>query len=313
MSIILACARESRSLDRPATKAWRARALTARALSTPSVISVRPRMREGIHQSRCSKADLKAASDGSQCISGSISVFVSPPVAERRHGDKRSRCFDARNVGCQLGDLRREFDDSKATIKGFRVETEEEGKERAKRLARKRPTVLDVEELDVVRFVSRAAETEVRLYLESAVNCIPDLDAMFEAEVPTLVIASYLSSGDGLNRLRTAVKGGEGFRRNAERKTRFVAALIHYWMERGKIRKSAEWEVAEAIGRFLKEPTPVPGFDVAWFASLIVRETEKETRLKGTYTKNLDKDRLRELAIRPRNDLPPLELFLPKA
>ena len=36
-------------------------------------------------------------------------------------------------------DLRREFDDSKATIKGFRVETEEEGKERAKRLARKRP------------------------------------------------------------------------------------------------------------------------------------------------------------------------------
>ncbi len=28
---------------------------------------------------------------------------------------------------------------SKATIKGFRVETEEEGKERAKRLARKRP------------------------------------------------------------------------------------------------------------------------------------------------------------------------------
>ena len=83
-------------------------------------------------------------------------------------------------------DLRREFDNSKATIKGFRVETEEEGKERAKRLARKRPTVLDVEELDVVRFVSRAAETEVRLYLESAVNCIPDLDAMFEAEVPTL-------------------------------------------------------------------------------------------------------------------------------
>jgi hypothetical protein len=56
-------------------------------------------------------------------------------------------------------DLRREFEDSKKTIKGFRVETEEEGKERAKRLARRRPTVLDVEELDVVRFVSGAAET----------------------------------------------------------------------------------------------------------------------------------------------------------
>ena len=150
-----------------------------------------------------------------------------------------------------------------------------------------------------MRFVSRAAETEVRLYLESAVNCIPDLDAMFEAEVPTLVIASYLSSGDGLNRLRTAVKGGEGFRRNAERKTRFVAALIHYWMERGKIRKSAEWEVAEAIGRFLKEAdarTRIRCRLVREFS--LCGKRRRRQGFKGTYTKNLDKDRLRELAIR---------------
>jgi hypothetical protein len=96
-----------------------------------------------------------------------------------------------------------------------------------------------------------------------------------------VVIASYSRKGDGLNRLRTAVKGGEGLRRNAERKTRFVAALIHYWMERGKKRPFAVREVARAIGRFLKNPTPVPGFDVAWFASLVVQETEKETRLKA--------------------------------
>jgi hypothetical protein len=164
--------------------------------------------------------------------------------------------------------------------------------------------------------------------LEDAVNCIPDLDAMFEAEIPTLqflklwgvfqlyygiVTASYLSSGDGLNRLRTAVKGGEGLRRNAERKTRFVAALIHYWMERGKVRKIAERKAAEAIEGFLKKPTPVPGFDVAWFASLVVQEKEKETRLKDTYTKHLKADRVRELAMQPRDDLPFLELFLPKA
>ena len=43
--------------------------------------------------------------------------------------------------GGSWDDLRREYEDSKATIKGLRVETEEEGKERAKRLGRRRPTV----------------------------------------------------------------------------------------------------------------------------------------------------------------------------
>jgi hypothetical protein len=126
-------------------------------------------------------------------------------------------------------DLRREYEDSKTTILGLRVETEEEGKERAKRLARRTPTVRDVEELDVVRFVSKAAETEVRFYLETAIDWIPDLDAMFEAEVPTLqflaswgafqlyygiLMASYLSSGA----LRTAVKGGEALRLSRRRR-----------------------------------------------------------------------------------------------
>ena len=95
-------------------------------------------------------------------------------------------------------------------------------------------------------------------------------------------MASCFRGGDGLNRLRTAVKGGEAFRLNSERKTRFVAALIHYWMdEHGKKRRFAEREVAEAIGRFLKKPTPVPGFDVAWFASLLCRKRPKEARLKA--------------------------------
>jgi len=196
-----------------------------------------------------------------------MSVFVIPPVM-REYMTTRNR--DAPTPETSAGswdDLRREYEDSKTTILGLRVETEEEGKERAKRLARRRPTVRDVEELDVVRFVGRAAETEVRFYLETAIDWIPDLDAMFEAEVPTLqflaswgafqlyygiLMASYLSSGDGLKALRTAVKGGEGLRRNAERETRFVAALIHYWMERlGKSRKFAEHEVANAIGRYI--------------------------------------------------------------
>ena len=77
--------------------------------------------------------------------------------------------------GGSWDDLRREYEDSKATIKGLRVETEEEGKERAKRLGRRRPTVRDVEEPDVVRFVSRTQETEVKFHLEAAISWIPEV------------------------------------------------------------------------------------------------------------------------------------------
>jgi hypothetical protein len=256
-----------------------------------------------------------------------MSVFVSPPVLREDMATKDRDASMPETWAASWDALRREYEDTKETIGRLRVETEEEGKERAKREARKRATRRDVEDFDVVRFASATEEADARFYLDTAVDWIPDLDAMFEREVPTLqflagwgtfqfcygmVMASCFRKGDGLKALRTAVKGGESLRLNTERKKRFVAALIQYWMERGKVRKIAEGRAAEAIERYLKNPTPVPGFDVAWFASLVVRETGKETRLKGTYTKHLEKERLRELAIRPRNDLPPLEIFLPE-
>ena len=37
-----------------------------------------------------------------------------------------------------------------------------------------------------MRFVSAVGGNEVRFYLETAIEWIPDLDAMFEGEVPTL-------------------------------------------------------------------------------------------------------------------------------
>jgi hypothetical protein len=228
---------------------------------------------------------------------------------------------------CSWDELRRDFEDSKTTIVALRLETEEEGKDRAKREARKRATRRDVEDFDVVRFASATEEADARFYLGAAIDLIPDLDAMFERQVPTLqflsiwgafqlgygiVMASYLSSGDGLKALRTAVKGGEALRLNTERKKRFVAALIHYWMkEHGKNRRFAEREVANEIERFLKNPMPLPGFDAAWFRRLLAKKTatDSSTRLTSTYTR-MEPGRLLELAMQPRDDLPPLEIFL---
>jgi hypothetical protein len=117
-------------------------------------------------------------------------------------------------------DLRHEFEDSKETIISLRLEIEEEGKARAKREATGLATRHDREKDDVVvNFTSRTENSEVRFFLERAVEYIPELEAMFEEKTPNLqflsswgafqlyygiVIASYFRERDGLNRLRTA-------------------------------------------------------------------------------------------------------------
>jgi hypothetical protein len=130
------------------------------------------------------------------------------------------------------------------------------------------------------------------------------------------ISAHILDDSDGLYTLRTSMRGGEGRRLGAERKTKFVAALIHFWMEaHGKKRPFAERGVAKAIERFLRKPTHLVGFDTDWFASLLASKTPKDnsTRLKSTYTKHLKTRHLPWLAAQPRDDIPPLEDFLPKA
>jgi hypothetical protein len=130
------------------------------------------------------------------------------------------------------------------------------------------------------------------------------------------ISAHILDDSDGLNTLRITMRGGEGRRLGAERKTKFVAALVHHWMEvHGKKRPFAEREVAKAIERFLRKPTHLVGFDSDWFASLLAKKTPKDTstRLKSTYTKHLKTRRLLSLAAQPRHDIPPPDDFLPEA
>jgi hypothetical protein len=84
-----------------------------------------------------------------------------------------------------LFELEREFEHSKSEIISLRFETEEEGKERARREAHGRATRRDGEEIGVVRFASQRDIDAVREHLLAAQEAIPDLEAMFSAKVPT--------------------------------------------------------------------------------------------------------------------------------
>jgi hypothetical protein len=98
--------------------------------------------------------------------------------------DRDTPAFDARLKGRK--DLRYEFEDSKNEIMALRIETKEEGEERAKREARGMATRRDVEEIGVVRFAGEGDVNDIRDYLWAAREAITDLEAMFNAEVPTL-------------------------------------------------------------------------------------------------------------------------------
>jgi hypothetical protein len=84
-----------------------------------------------------------------------------------------------------LDDLHREFEDSKSEIMALRLETKEESKERAKRERLGKATLRDKEEAPVARFASERHIDDLREYLSAAREAIPDLEAMFRAEVPT--------------------------------------------------------------------------------------------------------------------------------
>ena len=190
-------------------------------------------------------------------------------------------------------DLRREFEDSKAEIMAVRSETEKEGKERAKREARRQATRRDAEELDVVRFVSARNAGDVRDYLQAARDWIPDLEALFQNEVPTLqflvswgsfqlcygpVAASCSREGDGFGALRIATKGGDARSSNSERKAKFVAALTLHWMARGEKRPFAERHAAESIAQVIAKSSSLLKSQVDWLESLLAVSSGKNDR-----------------------------------
>jgi hypothetical protein len=118
-------------------------------------------------------------------------------------------------------ELRREFEDSKGAILALRLETEEEGRERAKRDPRGGASRQDREEERVVRFTSGQDIENLGHYLQAARGAIPDLETMFSAAAPTreffvtwgafqlsygLVMGSCFRSGDAFEEYRKSVR-----------------------------------------------------------------------------------------------------------
>jgi hypothetical protein len=154
---------------------------------------------------------------------------------------------------------------------------------------------------------------------------------MFEERTPTLrflaswgsfqlcygiVMANYFRDGDELNRLRTALKGGHAVRVKSERQKQFFAALIALWMDRGKTRQFAERHVARSIEEVIARSALPAEFEKEWFESLLAEKSREDElpRLRDAYTrKRITGLRLRELAARPRVNIPALDGFLPTA
>jgi hypothetical protein len=216
-----------------------------------------------------------------------------------------------------LDDLHREFEDSKSEIMALRLETKEESKERAKRERLGKATLRDKEEAPVARFASERHIDDLREYLSAAREAIPDLEAMFRAEVPTpaflvtwgvfqlcygLVMGSCSRSGDPFDTFRMQIRASAEKKTAAAKKRKFVAVLLKAKLDAGGTGKTIYEDVADQVLNYIATANLPPNFDEKWFRSLIDPTSKK---LRATYNdRHLARAEIEVLAALPRGDIP---------
>jgi hypothetical protein len=216
-----------------------------------------------------------------------------------------------------LDDLHHEFEDSKSEIMALRLETKEEGKERAKREALGKATLRDKEDAPVARFASERHIDDLREYLSAAQEAIPDLEAMFSAEVPTpaflvtwgvfqlcygLVMGSCSRSGDPFDSFRMQTRASAENMAAAAQKRKFVAVLLKTKLDAGGTGKTIYEDVADQVLNYITTGNLSPNFDAKWFRSLIHPASKK---LRATYNgRHLARAEIEVLAALPRGDIP---------
>jgi hypothetical protein len=214
-------------------------------------------------------------------------------------------------------DLHREFEDSKSEIMAVRLETEEDGKERARREGLEKATCRDKEEVGVVRFASQRDIDDVEDYLWAARGAISSLEAMFSAKVPTLaflvtwgafqlsyglVMGSCFRSGDAFDAFRMSIRASAENRAATELKRKFVAVLLKAKLDAGGTGKTIYDDVADQVLNYIKERNFPRNFDEKWFRSLLDPTLKK---LRATYNdRHLGKKKIEVLAALPRGDIP---------
>jgi hypothetical protein len=228
------------------------------------------------------------------------------------------------NFGTKWRDLRREFESIRDDLKKTRVETKEEGRERAKH-----PKSVGIAELEenyyLVRFVSLSHAEWAEHSLQLAIDLIPTLEAMFEKREATVrflsawgtfnELASVLTTAralmeDGLNNVRRAKTAADIKSTNTGLKRRFIARLL---AEKLKVRKGVSMAcraVARDISNFIKlKHYPIVSgkeFGKDWFEDLLEpnlepnAEPNSEPRaLRSTYRDHLTRSEIRELTASP--------------
>jgi hypothetical protein len=231
------------------------------------------------------------------------------------------------NFRTEWRDLRREFESIRDDLKKTRVETEEQGRERAKD-----PKAVGIPELEenysLVRFVSRSHAEQAEHSLQLAIDLIPTLEAMFEKQEATVrflsawgtfnELASVLTSAralmeDGLNNVRRAKTAADTKSATTGLKRRFIARLVAEKRKAGRDAITAACRaVARDISKFIKlnryPANQGKEFSKEWFEDLLDPKSDSP-KLRSTYRDHLTRCEIRELTATPDPTLDSIVIF----
>ena len=175
-------------------------------------------------------------------------------------------------------------------------------------------------EADVVKFVSEQDIGDVRFYLSAARDTIPELEAMFKAEAPTLefsvawgvfqlsygyLAASCFREGDAFDNLRMSISASNKKTKYSLPKRKFVAGLLKTEMDAGGTGKTIYHDVAKRISTFIAAKQFPEKFGEEWFVQLLDPKSGNFPRLRATYNeRHLGEAEIRALAALHHDDIP---------
>lgn len=224
--------------------------------------------------------------------------------------------------------MRSEFESIRDGLNKTHVETEDEGRERAKN-----PSSTGIAELEenyyIVRFVSRDHSELAKHNLRLAIDLLPTLQTMFDEEEATVPFLSAWGTfnelvsvptssralmEDGLDPARRANAAANTKASSAGIKRRFVARLL---AEKRRARKggiNACRAAAQDISKFVKlnSHLTIEGkeFGKDWFGDLLIDPKSVSPELRPTYDRgHLTGPEIVELTDTPDPILDSIEIF----
>jgi len=215
----------------------------------------------------------------------------------------------------------------KNDLEWLHFETEEEALSKVYRKSLD-PNDMRFDSWNVARFRETDDRDNLLYFYDLARGLLEEVERLIEAEQMDakfmaawtqliachgFVASAVMARGDDLQSKRAGLRGGQA--KSVEAQQRWFSHYFLQIYERRTGRARAEYAVEGLVNDIVRGGQNTPGFEPAWFEKMLDRSGRDNSHclLTGSFReRKLSIKKMRKLVLLPTDDLPPLDLKLPR-